>query len=134
MKSEKMSNKKNGMRIFSLILAVVVWFYINAVVRGGPQAYKDLKNVEIQLMGDQLFLGKNVVVVELDRRTIDLRVKGPSKVIEQLTRMDVIAYVNISGLRPGRTYSPVVNFILPPNIEIIGAPALVRVEIKDKNL
>ena len=122
------------MRVFSLILAIVVWFYINAVVRGGPQAYKDLKDVEIQLMGDQLFLGKNVVVVELDSRTIDLRVKGPSKVIEQLTRMDVIAYVNISGLRPGKTYSPVVNFILPPNIEIIGAPALVRVEIKDKNL
>ncbi len=134
MKSEKMTNKKSGMRIFSLILAIVVWFYINTVVRGGPQAYKNLKDVEIQLMGDQLFLGKNVVVVELERRTMDLRVKGPSKVIEQLTRMDVAAYVNISGLRPGRTYSPVVNFILPPNIEIIGAPALVRVEIKDKNL
>jgi len=129
-----MSNKKFGMRIFSLILAIVVWFYINNVVRGGPQAYKDLKDVEILLMGDQLFLGKNLFVVELERRTIDLRVKGPSKVIEQLTRKDVAAYVNISGLRPGRTYSPVVNFILPPNIEIIGAPALVRVEIKDRNL
>ena len=134
MKSDKKAHKKLGMRIFSLILAIVVWFYINAVVRGGPQAYKDLKDVEIQLLGEQLFLGKNVVEVELERRTIDLRVKGPSKVIEQLTRMDVIAYVNIGGLRPGRTYSPVVNFILPPNIEIIGAPALVRVEIKDKNL
>ncbi|MCG2712115.1 MAG: hypothetical protein L6416_07325 [Candidatus Omnitrophica bacterium] len=134
MKSEKMSHKKLGMRISSLILAIVVWFYINSVLRGGPQAYKDLKDVEIQLMGEQLFLGKNVVVVDLERRTIDLRVKGPSKVIEQLTRMDVTAYVNISGLRPGRTYSPVVNFILPPNIEIIGAPTLVRVEIKDKNL
>lgn len=134
MKSEKISHKKSGMRIFSLILAIVVWFYINAVVRGGPQAYKDLKDVEIQVMGEQLVLGKNVVVVELDSRTMDLRVKGPSKVIEQLTRSDVTPYVNISGLRPGRTYSPVVNFILPPNIEIIGAPALVRVEIKDKNL
>ncbi|MCK4994080.1 MAG: hypothetical protein KAS13_03430 [Candidatus Omnitrophica bacterium] len=134
MKSEKISHKKSGTIIFSLILAIVVWFYINAVVRGGPQAYKDLKDVEIQIMGEQLFLGKNVVVVELESRTIDLRAKGPSKVIEHLTRSDVAAYVNISGLRSGRTYSPVVNFILPPNIEIIGAPVLVRVEIKDKNL
>ena len=134
MKPEKISHKKSGMKIFSLILAIVVWFYINAVVRGGPQAYKDLKDVEIQIMGEQLFLGKNVVEVELERRTIDLRVKGPSKVIDQLTRRDVTAYVNISGLRSGRTYSPVVNFVLPPRIEIIGAPALVRVEIKDKNL
>ncbi len=134
MKPEKISHKKSGMIIVSLILAIVIWFYINAVLRGGPQAYKDLKDVEIQIMGEQLFLGKNVVLVELDSRTIDVRVKGPSKVIEQLTRSDVIAYVNISGLRSGRTYSPVVNFVLPPNIEIIGAPALVRVEIKDKNL
>ena len=134
MKSEKISNKKSGMRIVSLILAIVVWFYINSVLSGGPQAYKDLKDVEIQIMGEQFFLGKNVVVVELDRRTIDVRVKGPSKVIEHLTRSDVIAYVNISGLRSGRTYSPVVSFILPPSIEIIGAPSLVRVEIRDKNL
>ncbi|MFH1092536.1 MAG: CdaR family protein [Candidatus Omnitrophota bacterium] len=134
MNSKKIAHKKIGMRIFSLILAIVVWFYINSAVRGGPQAYKDLKDVEIQLMGEQLFLGKNVVAVEMERSAINLRVKGPSKVIEQLTRTDVIAYVNISGLRPGRTYSPVVNFILPPKIEIIGAPALVRVEIKDKNL
>ena len=134
MKPDKIAHKKTGTKIGSLILAIVVWFYINGVVRGGPQAYKDLKEVEIQLMGEQFFLGKNVVVVELERRTIDLRVKGPSKIVEQLTRMDVIAYVNISGLRPGRTYSPVVSFILPPNIEIIGAPSLIRVEIKDKNL
>ena len=134
MKAEKISHKKSGMIIGSLILAIVVWFYINTVLRGGPQAYKDLNDVEIQIMGEQLFLGKNVVAVEMDSRTIDVRVKGPSKVIEQLTPSDIIAYVNISGLRSGRTYSPVVNFILPAHIEIIGAPALVRVEIKDKNI
>lgn len=134
MKLGKKAYRNFGLKIFSLFLAIVVWLYISAVVRGGPQAYKDLKDIEIQLMGEQLFLGKNIVVVELKPSTIDIRIKGPSRVIDKLTRMDVVAYVNISGLRPGRSYSPVVKFILPPDIEIVGAPPLVRVEIKDKNI
>ncbi|MBU1043750.1 MAG: hypothetical protein KJ915_05060 [Candidatus Omnitrophica bacterium] len=128
-------NKKNlGMIIFSLFLAIAVWFYIHAILSGGPQAYKDLKGVEVNLMGEHLFLGRNVFTVEVDRSTVDIRVRGPEQEIEKLTRMDITAYVNISGLRSGREYSPVVNFILPQNIEVIGTPPLLRVEIKDKNI
>jgi hypothetical protein len=31
-------------------------------------------------------------------------------------------------------YSPVINFILPPGVEIVGAPPLVRVDIKETHL
>lgn len=134
MKPGKMKYRNLGLQIFSLLLATVVWFYINAAISGGPRAYKDLKDVELQLMGEQLSLGKNVFVVELERNTIDVRVNGPSALIDKLTRNDITAYVNVSGLKPGRTYSPVVSFILPPRVEIVGAPPLVRVEIKDKNI
>ncbi len=128
-------NKKNvGMKIFSLFLAIVVWFYIHTILSGGPPAYKDLKGVEVNLMGESLFLGKNVFTIDVDRSAVDVRVKGPALEIEKLTRMDITAYVNISGLRSGREYSPVVNFILPQNVEVVGAPPLIRVEIKDKNI
>ncbi len=126
-----------GLKIFSLFLATVVWVYINGMVQkigGGPPAYKDFKDVEIKLMGEPLFLGKNLVVVELDQKSVDLRLKGPGREIEKLTEMDITAYIDISGLKPGKAYSPVVNFILPPNIKMVGASSLVRVEIKDKNL
>ncbi|MFH1063288.1 MAG: CdaR family protein [Candidatus Omnitrophota bacterium] len=134
MKLNKGNKKKLAMKIFSLFLAVVAWFYIHTILSGGPTAYKDLKGVEVKLMGEPLFLGKNVFTVEVDRSSVDLRVKGPAQEVEKLTRMDIIAYINISGLRSGREYSPVVNFILPQNIEVVGAPPLIRVEIKDKNI
>ena len=128
-------NKKNlSMKIFSLFLAIVVWFYIHAILSGGPFAYKDLKGVKVNLMGEPLFLGKNVFTIEVDRSVVDLRVKGPAQEIEKLTRMDITAYININGLRSGREYSPVVSFILPQNIVAVGAPPLIRVEIKDKNI
>jgi len=133
-KLEKIRYRNFGLQVFSLLLAVVVWFYINTAIGGGPRAYKDIKDVEIQIMGEQLSLGKNLFVVELERNTIDVRISGPSVLIDKLTRNDITAYVNVSGLKPGRTYSPVVSFILPPNVEIVGAPPLVRVEIKDKNI
>jgi YbbR-like protein. len=129
--------KRFGLKIFSLLTAVAVWFYIHGVVQqdiGGPPAYKDIKNIEIRLMGEQVLLGKNVFKVDLERNTVDVRVKGPEKEIEKITSADVIAYVDISGLKSGRTYSPVVNFILPPAIEIVGAPRLVRVDIKETSL
>ncbi|MBI4846083.1 MAG: hypothetical protein HY810_06395 [Candidatus Omnitrophica bacterium] len=125
------------LKIFSLILAIIIWFYIHSIVQnlaGGPVAYKDVKDVEVKLMGEQLFLGKNIFLVELEEKSIDLRIKGPERVVEKISNIDITAYVNVSGLRAGRTYSPVVNFILPENIELIGAAPVARVEIKEKSL
>jgi len=133
-KLSKTAYKNLGLKIFSLFLTIIIWLFVNGIVRGGPTAYKDIKNIEVRLMGEPLFLGKNVFSVDVERRIIDLRVKGPIQEIDKITRMDVIAYVDVSNLRPGRTYSPVINVILPENIEIVGAPPLVRVEIKDMNL
>jgi len=126
-----------GFKITSLLLAVGVWFYIHGIVEnmgGGPVAYKDLKTVEIKMMGEPLVLGKNLFSVDLGQSAVDIRIKGPEKEIEKITPLDITAYVDISGLRPGRTYSPVINFITPANVELVGAPALVRVEIKEKHL
>ncbi|MFH2137568.1 MAG: hypothetical protein ABII88_03535 [Candidatus Omnitrophota bacterium] len=137
MLSNKSFYKNTGLKIFSLLLAIVIWIYIHGIVQrqsGGPLAYKDIKGVEVLIMGEPLFLGKNVFSVELEKNFIDLRVRGLEKEIEQLTQMDIVAYVNVKGLKPGKTYAPVVKYILPPKIQVIGAPNLVRVEIKDKNL
>jgi len=137
MQIDKAKYKQLSLKIFSLILAIVFWVYINGIVYrtgGGPPAYKDFKDIEIRLLGGNVFLGKNVFTVELGDTTVDLRVKGPEHDIAQLTQMDIAAYVDITGLKPGKAYSPVVSFMLPPNIEVVGAPPLVRVEIREKNL
>ena len=126
-----------GLKIFGLVLAIAIWVYINTIVQtmgGGPLAYKDIKAVEIRLMGEPLFLGKNVFVVELGRTTVDIRIRGPEQEIEKLTPVDITAYVDVSGLKSGKTYSPVVKFVLPSDVELVGAPPLIRVEIKDRNL
>ncbi|MBU4304116.1 MAG: hypothetical protein KJ893_00595 [Candidatus Omnitrophica bacterium] len=133
----KAAYKRLGFKITSLLLAVGVWLYIHGIVEnmdGSPLAYKDLKSVEIKLMGEPLVLGKNLFSVDLGQSAVDIRIKGPEKEIEKITPLDITAYVDISGLRPGRTYSPVINFITPDNVELVGAPALVRVEIKEKHL
>ncbi|MCP4650557.1 MAG: hypothetical protein GY853_10820 [PVC group bacterium] len=130
----KKSHRAIWLKIFSLLLAIVIWIYINGIVQrisGGPIAYKDLEEVAILVMGEPVVLGKNVVSVELEKNFIDLRVKGPEQEIEQLTQMDVTAYVNVTGLKSGKTYSPVVKFVMPSNMSIVGASPLIRVEIKE---
>ncbi len=126
-----------GLQIFSLFLAIVVWFYIHGIVKnigGGPLLYKDIKNIDIKIMGEPFFLGKNFFTVELERSTVDIRIKGQNKYITKITPIDIVAYVDVSKLRLGRVYSPVVNLILPQNVELVGAAPIVRIEIKDKNL
>ena len=103
-------------------------------ISGGPVAYKDMHQVEILLMGEQMVIGENVFSVELEKKFVDIRVKGPEPEIVQITPLDIVAYVNVAGLKSGKTYSPVVSFILPPRIKVIGAPELVRVSINDKTL
>jgi len=130
----KRMRRRFSLQIFSLILAVIAWFYIRNTIHGGPISYKDVDGVEIQLMGESPVLGKGVFLVEMENQTIDIRVKGPEQEVENLTKLDITAYVSISGLRPGRSYSPVVKFILPGTIKTVGAPPLLRVDIKEKVL
>ena len=60
----KVKNKNFGFKIFSLLLATVSWIYMHGVVQkisGGPVAYKDMHQVEILLMGEQMVIGERLV-------------------------------------------------------------------------
>ncbi len=137
MKLNKNTYRALGLQIFSLFLAIVVWFYIHGIVKNtgdDPLLYKDLKNIDIKIMGEPFSLGKNFFTVELEHSTVDIRIRGQNKYIAKITPMDIVAYVDVSKLRPGRVYSPVVNLILPQHLELVGVAPIIRIEIKDKNL
>lgn len=137
MPANNLNYKNFGVKALSLLFAITLWFYLNHLLEknsGGPAAYKDIKAIEVKLMGEPSFLGKNLFLVEMENKIVDLRVKGPQQEIERLTRSDITAYVDLSNLNPGKTYSPVVKFILPEGIEMVGASPVLRVEIKDRTL
>jgi hypothetical protein len=129
--------RRIGFPIFSLIVAVTVWGFLHGVVTeksSAPMALKTLGGVDVKLMGDPLVLGRNVVFVEVEHRGIDIRVRGPEHLIAPLSAADILAYIDVTGLSPGKQYSPVVQLVLPAGIELVGALPLVRVEIKGTRL
>jgi hypothetical protein len=132
-----MTMRRLGLQIFSLGLAITVWFFLHGVVTeksGVPTALKTLNSVDVRLMGEPLVLGRNMVAIELEPRAIDIRVRGPENVIIPLSAADILAYIDVTGLTPGKMYSPVVRLVLPLNVELVGAVPLVRVEIKERHL
>lgn len=132
-----MTMRRLGLQIFSLGLAITVWFFLHGVVTeksGVPTALKTLSNIDVRLMGEPLVLGRNIVSIELEPRAIDLRVRGPENFIIPLSAADILAYIDVTGLTPGKMYSPVVQVKLPEGVDLVGALPLVRVEIKERHL
>ncbi|MCM8813626.1 MAG: CdaR family protein [Candidatus Omnitrophica bacterium] len=121
------------LKLLSLLLSVVLWFYVTTDLRKSRQdiAYREIKNIQVSIMGDELLLGKNLVSVELEQSTVDVRVRGVEQELARLSAADVTAYVDVRGFRPGKTYNLVVRVVLPENILLVGAAPRVRVLIKD---
>lgn len=67
--------------------------------------------------------------IELKPEEIPLVLKGPKAILEQVEPKDLLAYVEVEGLKEG-TYQIPVKFILPRDIILKQNPPAISVEVK----
>ncbi len=86
---------------------------------------KQIKDVPVKAMG----VPSNAYRAELKANDIPVTLAGPKAVLEQIANEDILAYVDIDGLKEG-THELPVRFILPHDVILKGDPPAVSVEIK----
>lgn len=84
---QNMFQYNKGLKVLSVVLAVIVWFIIAIVV--DPEGYQTIYNVEVNISVRQE-QGSNVqmAVVSNDVKTVSIRVRGKRYVIGSLTADD----------------------------------------------
>ena len=86
---------------------------------------KELKDIPVKALG----VPSDDHQAKLKEGDIPITVKGPRAVLDQVSPADILAYVDVDGLKVG-TYDVPVKFILPRDVILKGDPPAVSVEIK----
>ncbi|MCF4152097.1 hypothetical protein L2W58_09830 [Dethiosulfovibrio sp. F2B] len=107
------------LRIVSLFIALVLWFYVNGDIGG---------NMEKEMSCDVQFLNlSSELTLTSDLRKVDIGVEGKRDVVADLNPMDILCEVDVRGLAPGKYRLPVkvilpagvkLGFVRPPNMEV----------------
>ncbi len=116
-----------GLKIISLVLAVVLWFYISGeVTEDGPEKETRLfKRIPVEVMGDLESFGTSV---KLDPETVDLEVAAPAEVFDSLVPGEIKAYVEVEGLSRGK-YALPLQTVLPAGVVLVSEKQRVKVEV-----
>ena len=86
---------------------------------------KELKNVSIKPLGSP----SRDYQAEIQKEDIPIILAGPRAILEQIAAEDILAYVDVDGLKEG-TYEVPVKLILPRDVILKGDPPAVSVEVK----
>lgn len=88
---------------------------------------KTIPNVAVELVNGQYTATVNPV-------TFQLTIKGPYHLVHELTGKDVVARVDLNGLKPGG-YSKKAEIVLPENVSLVEAkPSRFKITVSKKPL
>ena len=116
--NKKLINKDLTIRILSVMLALLMWFYV--ITEKNPEITKDI-TIPVRLI-NTVFLEKSNMVLANDSNsfTLTLRIKGNKNVLDKLNENTINAYVDFQGHNlKGENYLKINIGGIPEGVDII---------------
>ena len=109
---DKLLQNEIFVRVFSVILAILIWFQAQGAGTGTTS--RSIGGVPVQTVG----LPDGMVVTDVTPPTVQINVSGSAPLINDLDTSKVGASVNLSAAQPGRhTYFAQVQ--VPPGVQLV---------------
>jgi len=129
-------NKDKKLKIVSLVIAIVIWFYIMGDLgynilffnNKNDLDIKRIKNVPISIMQRPQDLKGNVTISPI---SIDIEIKGRKNILKNVSKRNLYAYVDISDFDIGAYFS-IVKVLVPEGVSLEGEIKTATVEIAAK--
>lgn len=83
--------------LLSIFLAIVFWMYVRLLV--DPQESTSIRNVRVELLGENVLTNQGLTVAGLSSETVTLRVEAPSSVLNNLLQYRENIYVTLDVSR-----------------------------------
>lgn len=100
-----------AVKILSLFLAMVLWFQVEKEI---PQSQRTIPGVPVQVR--QLPAG--LEATELNPATVAVVVRGRGRQFNDLSREDMVALVDLSGVGPGRVSYAIDKVTVPKGVTL----------------
>ncbi|MDY3119261.1 MAG: CdaR family protein [Peptoniphilus sp.] len=109
-------NRDTITKIFSLILAILLWFFI--ITEIDPVITKDFTNVDVELRNQSAMREAGLELLKSDAYTTSIVVSGNRSAIVGLKEEDISAYVDLAEVQPGSQRLPIHFRLSDDNVKI----------------
>lgn len=103
--------KDSILKIISFVVALLLWFYIIAVV--DPSVDVTVKDIPIRYTNEQLVLDKGLCLVSDDDLTVELKIRGSRKRIANIENKNIYATVDLANISKTGTFSLPIAISIP---------------------
>lgn len=110
------ANRDAITKIFSLILSILLWFFI--ITEIDPVITKDFSNVEVELRNQAAMREAGMELLKNDAYTTNIVVSGNRSAIIGLKEEDISAYVDLGEVQPGSQRLPIHFRLSDDNLKI----------------
>lgn len=99
--------KKNDLtlKIFSLIIAIILWSYVMSEVN--PPKTQEIRNISVNLLNKASLERKGLVLLEPEEIDIRVSISGRTSDVIGVSKDDIIAQVDLSGYNEGEVKVPI---------------------------
>ena len=104
LKIDSIFNNKKYLRIFSLLLAIIAWFFVIFVV--SPEKTKTISGLSVRLSSNYITAEKlELQAIEGLDQKIDVVIVGNRSVVDTVTQSDIAVYASLDDVTERGTYT-----------------------------
>ncbi|CAK7000967.1 YbbR-like domain-containing protein [Tissierella carlieri] len=118
-----MSKEKSDLtlKIFSVIIAIVLWSYVTSESEVNPDISKEYRNIPVTYTNKTALDRQDLVIMEPEEATVSVKVTGKKSDMAKFSREFIKAEVDLSGYSEGQVKVPInISLDQSSNIKIVG--------------
>lgn len=128
---KKLFEKDSFLKIISFILAAFFWVYIVFITN--PEIEVKITDIPITLANHQSIKNEGYIVANEITATVDIKVKGSRKMLSNLDRDSIIAYVDLTDCTDKKTYQLPVSIKLPYEDLTLVSSSIIKLPVSVDN-
>lgn len=110
-----MLNNKTFLRIFSLVVAVLLWMYVIGEV--DPTKTSVVDDIAVSFTNSDALAKEGLAPIENENMQISVKIKGKRSLVNDVKRSGISAYVDVSSCKEGKNIVEV-NINTPDGISV----------------
>lgn len=126
---KKRLNSDSALKIFSVVIAICLWFYVVQVQ--SPDIKRRIKGVPVVFTQKNVLEEKDLILLNDNEHTIDIEIRGSRKYVMDVNHENLTVLADVSNIESTGRHIVFTNIVLPyANLEVINKnPSMLTVDV-----
>ncbi|MBQ4518335.1 MAG: hypothetical protein II997_07115 [Clostridia bacterium] len=126
---KKRLNSDSALKIFSVVIAICLWFYVVQVQ--SPDINRRIKGVPVVFTQKNVLEDRDLILLNDNEYTIDIEIRGSRKYVMDVNHENLTVLADVSNIESTGRHIVFTNIVLPyANLEVINKnPSMLSVDV-----